>query len=64
MDEIMLGYDIQGRLLHNVFAVVIASCDAGRGLLKDCGRHVESGGLACFSRDEQPSVTSLSVNGS
>lgn len=55
----MLGYDVQGRLLRNVLGVVIA-----RGLLKDCGRHVESGGLACFSQDEQPSVTSLSVNGS
>jgi hypothetical protein len=59
----MLGYDIQGRVLRNKVhsvhrAAVLASC----GVLKDGGRHVESGGLACFSWDDRP-LTSLPVNG-
>jgi hypothetical protein len=46
----MLGYDIQGSVLSNKVhsfhrTVVLASF----GVLKDGGRHVESGGLACFS---------------
>jgi hypothetical protein len=50
VDVIMLGYDIQGPVLSNKMdsfhrTVVLASF----GVLKDGGRHVESGGLACFS---------------
>lgn len=46
----MLGYDIQGSVvskkMHSVVRTVVL---ASVGVLKDGGRHVESGGLACFS---------------
>jgi hypothetical protein len=50
VDVIMLGYDIQCSVLSDKVhsfhrAVVLASV----GVLEDGGRHVESGGLACFS---------------
>lgn len=51
VDVIMLGYNVQGLVLrnivHSVFHLVVAL--ASFGVLKDGGRHVESGGLACFS---------------
>lgn len=54
MDVIMLGYDIQGPVVSNkVDAVARAVVLASFGVLKDGGRHVESGGLARFSRDDQ-----------
>jgi hypothetical protein len=63
VEVIMLGYDIQGRVLRNkVHSVHRAAVLARCGVLKDGGRHVESGGLACFSWDDRP-LTSLPVNG-
>lgn len=44
MDVIMLGYDIQGSVVGNeVDAVDRAVVLASFGVLKDGGRHVESG---------------------
>jgi hypothetical protein len=58
----MLGYDIQGSVVSNkMHSVVRAVVLASVGVSKDGGRHVESGGLACFSGDVRP-FTSLYVN--
>lgn len=49
VDVIMFGYDIQGPVLSNKMESYRTVVLANFGVLKDGGRHVESGGLACFS---------------
>jgi len=67
MDIVVFCDNVQGlvvRLRDVVDSVLclLAAVVAGLSLSKDGGRHVESGGLAYFSRDERP-FTSLYVNG-